>query len=113
MAELDQHAGFSSLSAMRGGWVYMMANRYRGAMYVGVTADLAARVHAHRNGRGSKTVSEKKLFRLVWAEPVDCIEDGIAFEKRLKRWRRQWKFDLIERGNPDWDDLYDQLIGAN
>ena len=97
---------------MRGGWVYIMANRYRGSMYSGVTANLPARIYAHRQGHGSKTVREKQLFQLVWAEPVDRIEDGIAFEKRLERWRRQWKFDLIERANPNWDDLYDLLMGC-
>lgn len=91
---------------MRGGWVYIMANRYRGAMYVGVTARLAARVLAHREGRGSVTVREKRLTRLVWAERCEDIAYGIAHEKRLKRWRREWKFDLIERANPDWDDLF-------
>ena len=87
-----------------------MANRYRGAMYVGVTADLAARVHAHREGRGSKTVGEKGLGRLVWAsEPFERIEDAIAHEKRVKRWRRAWKFALIEEGNAEWADLYEMM----
>jgi putative endonuclease len=48
---------------------------------------------------------------LVWAEPFPTIDEAIAFEKRLKRWRRAWKFDLIERGNPEWADLYWALIG--
>ena len=94
-----------------GGWVYIMANRYRGGMYVGVTADLPARVYAHREGRGSATVREKGLTRLVWAEQIDRIEDAIAAEKRIKRWRREWKFALIEKGNPDWEDLYETING--
>lgn len=88
-----------------------MADRYRGGMYVGVTANLAARVVAHREGRGSVTVRDKGLSRLVWAEHADSIEDAIGHEKRLKRWRREWKFDLIERGNPDWADLFETLSG--
>ena len=88
-----------------------MANRYRGAMYVGVTADIAARVYAHREGRGSRTVRDKGLLRLVWAGPFERIDEAIVFEKRLKRWLRQWKFDLIESANPDWVDLYDTLVG--
>jgi len=93
-----------------GGTVYIMANRYRGAMYVGVTANLAARVHAPREGRGSRTVGEKRLTRLVWAsEPFERIEDAIAHEKRVKRWRREWKFALIEEANPEWADIYEQL----
>jgi len=91
------------------GSVYIMANRYRGAMYVGVTADLATRVHDHREGRGSVTVREKALNRLVWASAFERIEDAIAHEKRVKRWRREWKFALIEEGNPGWVDLYEMM----
>ena len=94
----------------RGGWVYMMANRYRGSLYVGVTSHLAARVFQHRRGEGSDHCARYGLNRLVWAERGESIEDCIAHEKRIKRWRREWKFELIERGNPDWVDLYDRLI---
>jgi putative endonuclease len=86
-----------------------MANRYRGAIYVGVTSNLAARIYAHREGRGSLIVRERGFTRLVWAERFEDIEHAIAFEKRLKRWRREWKFELIEKVNPDWHDLYDTL----
>ena len=93
-----------------GGWVYIMADRYRGTMYVGVTADLAARVHQHRNGTGSDFCSRYGLHRLVWADHTPSVLDAIAREKRLKRWRRQWKFDLVERGTPEWRDLFDVLV---
>ena len=88
----------------------MMANRYRGTLYVGVTADLAARITAHREGRGSAFCAQYGLDRLVWAERGESIEACIAHEKRIKRWRRDWKFALIERGNPEWRDLFDSLI---
>jgi putative endonuclease len=97
-------------SATRGGWVYIMANHYRGAVYVGVTADLARRITQHRDGTGSEYCAEHGLTRLVWAERGPSIEACIAHEKRLKRWRREWKFALIEQGNPDWADLYDQML---
>lgn len=90
----------------------MMADRYRGTIYVGVTADLAARIAQHREGKGSDFCAKYHLKRLVWAERFASIEETIAFEKRLKRWRREWKFDLIEKANPDWDDLFDQLAGT-
>ena len=93
-----------------GGWVYIMADRYRGAMYVGVTSDLPARVQQHRTGKGSDFCARYKLGRLVWAERGDTIEECIAHEKRVKRWRREWKFALIGRGNPDWVDLFDSLV---
>jgi putative endonuclease len=93
----------------KGGWVYIMADRYRGAMYVGVTAHPAARVVQHRTGEGSDFCRRFGLNRLVWAERGDTIEDCIAHEKRLKRWHRDWKFALIEKGNPDWLDLFETL----
>ena len=94
----------------RGAWVYIMADRYRGAMYVGVTTDLAMRVHLHRTGRGSEHCRHYGLSRLVWAEFTPSIADAIAHEKRMKRWLRVWKFELIERGNPDWADLSATLL---
>jgi len=93
----------------QGGWVYIMADRYRGAMYVGVTTYLAARIHQHKIGEGSDHCAAYGLDRLVWADHIAHIRDAIAHEKRLKRWRREWKFALIERANPDWHDLYPTL----
>ena len=92
-----------------GGWVYIMANRYRGTIYVGVTSDLAARIAQHRDGKGSAFCAEHGVMRLVWAEFMEPIDEAIAHEKRLKRWRREWKFSLIEKNNPDWRDLFDDL----
>ena len=91
------------------GWVYMMADRYRGAIYTGVTADLPIRVTAHREGRGSKFCAHYGLKRLVYAEEHDDIYEAIAREKAIKKWRRAWKIELIERANPNWVDLYDRL----
>ncbi|KQM85925.1 excinuclease ABC subunit C [Sphingomonas sp. Leaf23] len=95
----------------QGGWVYIMADRYRGATYVGVTTDLATRIHQHRTGSGSVHCTKYNLDRLVWAERGDDILACIAHEKRMKRWHRDWKFDLIERTNPDWRDLSATIIG--
>lgn len=86
-----------------------MADRYRGTMYVGVTSDLSARIHQHGNGNGSHFCAKYRLHRLVWAEQGNSIEDCIAHEKRLKRWRREWKFALVEKINPEWDDLFETL----
>ena len=71
-----------------GGWVYIMADRYRGTMYVGVTADLAARVTQHREETGSDFCAKYRLNRLVWADRSEPIDLCIAHEKRIKRWRR-------------------------
>ncbi len=91
----------------KGGWVYIMANRYRGGMYVGVTAKLESRIWQHRNGEGSEHVAKSGKTILVYAEWHDDIESAILREKRVKRWRREWKFALIEEENPDWRDLWE------
>ncbi len=96
---------------MRGGWVYLLANRYRGTIYNGVTADLARRTWQNRTGSGSKFAARYEVTRLVHAEEYSTIEEAIAREKAIKKWRREWKIELIERGNPEWDDLYAHLTG--
>ena len=87
----------------------MMANRYRGTIYTGVTADIAMRVWQHRQGIGSKFVAEYGLTRLVYVEPHGRIEDAIVREKRIKKWNRNWKIELIESTNPDWGDLWETI----
>ena len=94
---------------MRGGWVYIMTNRPRGVLYIGVAADLAARAAQHRDGTGSSFCRRYKLTRLVHWEHHDEIEDAIAREKAMKEWKRAWKIALIEGHNADWADLYDRL----
>ena len=93
-----------------GGWVYVMADRYRGTIYVGVTSDLAARVLAHREGRGSDFCARYGLTRLVHVEEAPTIEEAIAREKAVKKWRRAWKIEWIEAGNPEWDDLFETIL---
>ena len=92
----------------KGGWVTITANRYRGGTYVGVTYDLIRRVWQHRENEGSRHVRDFGKIRLVYAERHEEIEPAIAREKLVKKWRREWKFALIEADNPDWLDLWDQ-----
>lgn len=94
---------------MRGGWVYIMTNRPRGVLYIGVTAKLPGRVWQHRNGKGSAFCKRYKLTRLVYAEQHDNIQDAIAREKAVKAWKRDWKIELIEKSNPKWLDLWDLM----
>ena len=96
----------------KGGWVYIMANRYRGGTYVGVTSDLIRRVWQHREGLGSIHVKDFDKTRLVYAERHEEIEPAIAREKLVKKWRREWIFALIEADNPAWLDLWDQWCPA-
>jgi putative endonuclease len=93
---------------MKGGWTYMMADRYRGAIYTGVTANLAARIFEHRRNQQG-FVGRYGLFRLVMAERHENIEEAIAREKALKKWRRAWKIRLIEEQNPDWVDRFEDF----
>ena len=97
---------------MRGGWTYIMTNHVRGVLYIGVTANLAARVARHRDGEGSSFCRKYKLRRLVLAESHDSIDDAIRREKLLKTWQRAWKIELIEVANPRWRDLWEDIVGA-
>lgn len=90
-------------------WIYILASRPQGALYIGVTNNLARRVFEHRTGVGSEHAERYRIWRLVYIEPHDDIRVAIAREKQLKKWRRQWKIDLIEAENPDWTDLYVRL----
>ena len=96
----------------RDGWVYIMTERYRGTLYTGVTAYLPERITQHRGGKGAAFTRKHGLTRFVFAEHHDAIEAAIAREKAIKKWNRAWKIELIEKLNPDWNDLYDQIIGA-
>jgi putative endonuclease len=84
-----------------GGYVYMLASKKGGTIYIGVTADLSQRVYDHKQRINKKSfTAQYGAVRLVWYEEHDDITDAIQREKSLKRWRRQWKIDLIESMNP-------------
>ena len=91
------------------GFVYIMASRKGGTLYTGVTVDLARRVWEHRDKVRPGFTSKYNVTRLVCYRDYDDITDAIADEKRIKRWRRRWKIELIEGMNPDWKDLYPTL----
>ena len=88
-------------------YVYILSSKPFGAIYIGVTNDLAHRVGQHRTGEGSKHTAKYKIFRLVYWEDYKYVNDAIAREGKLKRWKRKWKDALIEEHNPNWHDLYD------
>ena len=83
---------------------YILASQKRGTLYIGVTSDLAVRIHQHRNASAGFT-ARYRVFRLVHVEFFDDMAGAIAREKQLKRWHRAWKIGLIEESNPDWRDL--------
>jgi putative endonuclease len=90
-------------------YVYILASRRYGTLYIGVTNSLQARLQQHRTGQGSSFVKAYGVHRLVYVEPYERPEEAIAREKQLKRWKRDWKIELIERDNPEWSDLSDLL----
>lgn len=98
---------------MRFSWVYMLASRRNGTLYVGVTADLMRRVAEHRQGTVPGFTSEHGVKRLVWFETYESIEAAIRGEKRLKEWQRGWKVALIEKTNPEWRDLWSDIVGMD
>ena len=85
--------------------VYILANRYRGTMYTGVTSNLLARIYQHREETFGGFTARYEVKLLVWLERHDDIEVAIRREKTIKRWPRQWKFNVIEVANPEWRDL--------
>ena len=90
--------------------VYILASRSNGSLYIGVTADLIKRIWHHRNVTAEGFRSRYSVHKLVYYEFHPSIPDAIAREKRLKKWRRAWKQRIIEEQNPDWLDLWDQII---
>ncbi|MGN6268658.1 MAG: GIY-YIG nuclease family protein [Sphingomonas sp.] len=94
---------------MTGGYLYILTNRKRGALYTGVSANIAARMMQHKAGEGSTFCRDYGIDKLVYLEPAERIEDAIAREKAIKKWRRAWKIALIEKVNPDWRDLFFDL----
>ena len=89
--------------------VYMMANRYRGTIYIGVTSDLWTRVLNHQAKAFGGFTAKYGLDRLVWYEPHSDMTTAIQRETRLKAWKRDWKIELVETLNPDWADLHDNI----
>jgi len=86
-------------------FVYILASRKHGTLYIGVTNNLRARLELHRSGRGSEFVRKYGVTRLVYVEEYASPEEAIRREKQLKNWHRDWKIRLIEEDNPDWSDL--------
>ena len=92
------------------GYTYILADMQRGRTYVGVTNDLVRRVYEHREGLVPGYTRTNNIKRLVYFEEHGRIEDAIQRETSLKRWFRQWKEALIEEGNPEWRDLWDEIV---
>ncbi len=91
--------------------VYILASAKNGTLYIGVTSDLVRRVWEHREGMIPGFTKRYDVKMLVHSEEFGDIRDAIDRETRLKKWKRRWKLELIEKMNPDWSDLYETILG--
>ncbi len=92
-------------------YVYILASKIGGTLYVGVTNDLIRRVAEHKLKLIESFTKDYDVVRLVYFEQFDDPENAIRREKRLKKWKREWKIALIEKDNPNWSDLYPGIAG--
>lgn len=91
-------------------YTYILANKKHGTLYIGVTNDLVRRIVEHKEGTIKGFTKQYDVSKLVYFEAFDDAEPAIAREKKLKHWKRQWKINLIEEQNPDWEDLYPSIL---
>ena len=90
--------------------VYLLASRRNGTLYVGVTSDLVKRLWEHKKNLVDGFTKRYGVHTLVWYELHDSMESAMRREKAIKEWKRQWKLELIERQNPEWLDLYAEVL---
>lgn len=90
--------------------VYILASKRNGTLYIGVTSNLIQRIWQHKNGVVDGFTDKYSVHNLVYFEQTADIQSAITREKRLKKWNRQWKINLIEANNPEWRDLYPEII---
>jgi putative endonuclease len=97
---------------MKSYYVYIIASKRNGTLYIGVTSDLIRRIAEHKDGLVEGFSKRYKVNQLVYYEEIPDVTSAIVREKRLKKWKRAWKLRLIEAGNPGWKDLYQDLFGG-
>jgi len=90
-------------------YVYILASKRNGTLYIGVTSNLIKRIYEHKNNLVEGFTKKYFVHDLVYYEETTDINSAIEREKRLKKWNRQWKIELIEKSNPNWEDLYDDI----
>jgi len=90
-------------------FVCMLASKRNGTLYIGVTNNLLKRVHQHKNDVTEGFTRKYNVHSLVYYEVFNRIQDAITREKQMKKWKRQWKMELIEKSNPNWEDLFESL----
>ena len=91
-------------------YVYFLAGKCNGTLYVGFTNDLVKRVFEHKNNLVDGFTKKYRVHRLVYFEETSDVESARLREKQLKEWKRPWKLELIEKSNPEWEDLYQRIL---
>jgi putative endonuclease len=91
-------------------YIYIMTNKKNGTLYIGVTSDIVKRVYEHKNKLTDGFTKKYNLEKLVYYEIYDDIKEAITREKQLKNWKRDWKLELINKVNSNWDDLYNGIL---
>ena len=95
---------------MKSGFVYILASKRNGALYIGVTSNLVQRIWQHKSHAVKGFTASYEVNQLVYFEQYEDINEALAREKQLKNWTRKWKQDLIEKENPYWRDLYESIL---
>jgi len=95
---------------MKSYYVYILASKRNGTLYIGVTLNLVKRIHEHKSGAIEGFTKRYDVHDLVYYEQTNNIESAINREKQLKVWQRKWKIELIEKQNPNWEDLYQDIL---
>ena len=90
-------------------YVYILCNKRNGTLYTGVTSNIVKRVYEHKHNLVEGFTKKYNVHRLVWYEQLESVNSAISREKQLKRWKRAWKLELIEKYNPKWNDLYESI----
>ena len=96
-----------------GGYVYILTNKLMGTLYIGSTTDLVGRIWQHKNKSIPGFTSKYNIDKLVYYEWHDSLNDMVLRERQLKKWNRNWKYRLIIQKNPDWNDLYNDVLSQN
>jgi len=91
-------------------FVYILASKRNGTLYIGTTSDLIKRVYQHKNNLVDGFTKKYQVHNLVYFEQTPNVMSAIEREKNLKAWKRKWKIDLIEKNNYEWRDLYNKLV---
>ena len=91
-------------------YVYILASKRNGTLYIGVTNNLIRRIYEHKNDMTEGFTKKYRIHRLVYYEEFNNVNDAITREKRMKKWKRSWKIELIKSVNYEWRDLYGELL---